>query len=106
MLHGVRAALAAAMLCSAPTALAQAPGLFTGDDDDDFFNDWPFACVELTDGQVRSLVSRQGFASIYLNARHGEGIQVRATRAGWVYLLKVSTCTGWIEYGQRLRPAR
>ncbi len=84
---------------------AQAPGLFTGDDDDDFLGGFPFLCVELTDHQIRNLVRQQGFSDIYLNARHNDGVQVRATRGAWVYLLQVSTCTGWIEYGQRLRPA-
>ena len=103
----ILAVLIGALAGSSPT-LAQAPGMFTGDDDD-YFRGRPYleplVCIEITDHRVREAVREEGFTDIYLNARHDRGIQVRATQGGWVYLLQVSTCTGWILYGQRLRPA-
>jgi len=63
----------------------------------------PLLCVELTDRQIRNAVSAQGYHNIYLNSAIDRRIQVRATRGGWVYLLRVSTCTGAILERQRLR---
>lgn len=65
----------------------------------------PLVCVELTDRQIRNAVSEQGYKNIYLNVRNDRRIQVRATRGEWVYLLRVSTCTGAILDRQRLRRA-
>jgi hypothetical protein len=101
----LRGALVGVALIAGPPAFAQAPGLFTGDDDYDDFFDFPGFCVEITDRQVRNAVSAQGFTNIYLNARHDRAVQVRATRDRTVYLLQVSTCTGSILYGQPLRPS-
>ena len=63
----------------------------------------PLVCVELTDRQIRNAVRDQGYTNINLNVRNDRRIQVRATRGGWVYLLRVSTCTGAILYRDRLR---
>lgn len=63
----------------------------------------PSICVELTDRQIRNAVARQGYRNIYLNVRNDRRIQVRATRGRWVYLLRVSTCTGAILSRDRLR---
>lgn len=65
----------------------------------------PLICVELTDRQIRAAVAAQGYRSIYLNVRNDRGIQVRATKGEWVYLLRVSTCTGAILDRDRLRRA-
>lgn len=65
----------------------------------------PMICVELTDRQVREAVRAQGYTNIFLNVRNDGRIQVRATRGGWVYLLRVSTCTGAILNRERLRRA-
>ena len=65
----------------------------------------PLVCIELTDRQIRNAVRDQGYRNIYLNVRNDRRIQVRATRGGWVYLLRVSTCTGTILYRERLRRA-
>lgn len=63
----------------------------------------PLICVELTDRQIRNAVRDQGYSNISLNAANDRRIQVRATRGGWVYLLRVSTCTGAILGRDRLR---
>ena len=63
----------------------------------------PLICVELTDRQLRNAVSAQGYRNIYLNVRNERRIQVRATKGNWVYLLRVSTCTGAILDRDRLR---
>ena len=63
----------------------------------------PLICVELTDRQIRDAVRSQGYTNIFLNVRNDRRIQVRATRGGWVYLLRVSTCTGAILDRERLR---
>ncbi len=63
----------------------------------------PLLCLELTDRQIRNAVRDQGYSNIYLNVRNDRRIQVRATRGEWVYLLRVSTCTGAILDRQRLR---
>jgi hypothetical protein len=63
----------------------------------------PLICVELTDRQLRNAVSAQGYHNIYLNVRNDRRIQVRATKGNWVYLLRVSTCTGAILDRDRLR---
>jgi len=65
----------------------------------------PLVCIELTDRQIRNAVAAQGYDKIYLNVRNDRRIQVRATKGKWVYLLKVSTCTGAILNRDRLRPA-
>jgi len=62
------------------------------------------AClIELTDSQIRRAVAAQGYKKIYLNVANDRRIQVRATKGEWVYLLKVSTCTGTILDRDRLR---
>lgn len=63
----------------------------------------PLICIELTDRQIRNAVRDQGYTNIYLNVRNDRRIQVRATRGDWVYLLRVSTCTGAILNRDRLR---
>lgn len=65
----------------------------------------PLICIELTDYQIRKAVRDQGYSHIYLNVRNDRRIQVRATRGDWVYLLRVSTCTGTILERERLRRA-
>jgi hypothetical protein len=65
----------------------------------------PAMCVELTDRQIRNAVQSQGYRNIYLNVRNDRRIQVRATRGQWVYLLRVSTCSGEIIERERLRRA-
>ena len=65
----------------------------------------PLVCIELTDRQIRNAVRDQGYTNIYLNVRNDRRIQVRATRGDWVYLLRVSTCTGTILNRERLRRA-
>jgi len=65
----------------------------------------PLICIELTDYQIRNAVAAQGYHNIYLNVRNDRRIQVRATRGDWVYLLRVSTCTGAILDRDRLRRA-
>lgn len=62
------------------------------------------AClIELTDSQIRKAVAAQGYHNIYLNVADNRRIQVRATKGSWVYLLRVSTCTGAILDRDRLR---
>lgn len=104
----VRAALIGSAILAVSPAYAQAPGMFTGDDDAFFdtdpYRDPPF-CIEISDHGLREMVAEQGFTNVYLNVRNDKRIQVRATKGKWVYLLQVSTCTGSIVYGQRLRPA-
>lgn len=63
----------------------------------------PLICVELTDRQIRNAMSEQGYSNIYLNVADNRRIQVRATKGEWVYLLRVSTCTGAILDRDRLR---
>jgi hypothetical protein len=65
----------------------------------------PLICIELTDRQIRNAVRDQGYTNIFLNVRNDRRIQVRATRGEWVYLLRVSTCTGTILDRDRLRRA-
>jgi hypothetical protein len=65
----------------------------------------PLICIELTDRQIRAAVSAQGYHNIYLNVADNRRIQVRATKGDWVYLLRVSTCTGAILDRDRLRRA-
>lgn len=65
----------------------------------------PVICVEMTDYQLRQAMKARGYTNVYLNVRNDHRIQVRATRGGWVYLLRVSTCTGTILDRDRLRPA-
>ena len=61
--------------------------------------------VDLSDSQIRRAVAAQGYSNIYLNVANGHRIQVRATQGDWVYLLRVSTCTGAILDTQKLRKA-
>lgn len=61
--------------------------------------------IELTDSQIRRAVAAQGYTNIYLNVADNHRIQVRATKGEWVYLLRVSTCTGTILDRDRLRHA-
>jgi len=65
----------------------------------------PLICVEMTDYQIRQSVKARGYTNVYLNVRNDRRIQVRATKRGIVYLLRVSTCTGAILDRDKLRPA-
>ena len=65
----------------------------------------PVICIELTDRQIRQAVRNRGYTNVYLNVANNHRIQVRATKGDWVYLLKVSTCTGKILERTKLRPA-
>lgn len=101
-----RAAMVALVLGA--TALSAAPAqaqLSFGFGHDFGFRRHSLICIELTDYQLRNAVSRQGYRQISLNVRNDRRIQVRATRGGWVYLLRVDTCTGAILKRDRLRPA-
>jgi hypothetical protein len=93
-----------ASLAVAPPALAGGPHFGFGFGFNPFFdnNRVPY-CPELTDYQLRRAVARQGFTNIYLNVRHNHRIEVRATRGEWVYLLRVSTCSGSVLGSQKLR---
>lgn len=64
----------------------------------------PRVCI-MTDSQIRRAVRQRGYHDIYLNVANNNRIQVRATRGDWVYLLRVSTCTGRILDRDRLRPS-
>lgn len=92
---------------SAAVLPAQAAGLQFqfGPGTDGFGFRRPLICIELTDFQLRNAVKAQGYSNISLNVRNDRRIQVRATRGDWVYLLRVSTCTGTILERSRLRPA-
>jgi hypothetical protein len=93
-----------ASIAAAPPALAGGPHFGFGFGFSPFFdNDRVPYCPELTDYQLRRAVARQGFTNIYLNVRHEHRIQVRATQGDWVYLLRVSTCSGAILGSERLR---
>jgi hypothetical protein len=65
----------------------------------------PRCPLELSDSQLRRAVARQGYSRIYLNVANERRIQVRATKGGTVYLLRVSTCTGEILEKDALRPS-
>lgn len=90
---------------AAATLPAQAQQFHFGFGTDGFGYRRPLLCVELTDRQIRNAVRDQGYRDISLNVRNDQRIQVRATRGSWVYLLRVSTCTGAILNRDRLRPA-
>lgn len=102
----VLAGIAAALLGAAPQA-AQAQGfLFEfGFGSDGFFRRLPPRTCFMTDRQIRDAVRQRGYHDIYLNVENNNRIQVRATKGEWVYLLRVSTCTGRILDRDRLRPA-
>ena len=102
----IRAGVLAAALCaSALPANAQGMQFHFGFGTDPFGFRRPLICIELTDRQIRNAVRDQGYHNIFLNVANDRRIQVRATRGSWVYLLRVSTCTGTILRRSRLRPA-
>jgi hypothetical protein len=90
------AVLALALGASALPAQAQSRPFQFGLGIDGFGFRRPLICTELTDRQIRTAVRQQGYTNISLNAANNRRIQVRASRGGWVYLLRVSTCTGAI----------
>lgn len=98
----IRAAVLGLAL-GASTLPAAAQGFQFGMGTDGFGFRRPLICVELTDRQIRDAVAAQGYTNIFLNVADNRRIQVRATRGGWVYLLRVSTCTGAILDRQKLR---
>ncbi|MBN9311056.1 hypothetical protein [Devosia sp.] len=100
----VRAAILGLAL-AASAAPAGAAQFHFGFGTDGFGFRRPLICIELTDRQIRNAVRDQGYSNIYLNVSNNRRIQVRATRGDWVYLLRVSTCTGTILSRERLRPA-
>ena len=65
----------------------------------------PLICIELNDSQIRQAVSNKGYHHIFLNVANNHRIQVRATEGDWVYLLRLSTCSGAILEREKLRPA-
>lgn len=99
------AVVAAAFLGAAPQPV-QAQGLFFefGFGDSLFQRLPPRPCF-MSDHAIREAVRRRGYHDIYLNVANDNRIQVRATKGDWVYLLRVSTCTGRILKRERLRPA-
>lgn len=100
----IRAAvLGLALGASALPVQAQSMQFQFGFGTDGFGYRRPLICIELTDRQIRNAVRDQGYTNIYLNVRNDRRIQVRATRGDWVYLLRVSTCTGAILNRDRLR---
>jgi len=100
----VRAAILGFAL-TATTIPAGAAQFHFGFGTDGFGYRRPLICVELTDRQIRNAVGDQGYSHIFLNVRNDRRIQVRATRGDWVYLLRVSTCTGTVLERERLRRA-
>lgn len=100
----LRAAVLGLALVSAAVPASAAQFTF-GFGTDGFGFRRPLVCIELTDRQIRNAVRDQGYSNIYLNVRNDRRIQVRATRGEWVYLLRVSTCTGAILDRDRLRRA-
>jgi hypothetical protein len=100
----LRAAVLGLALVSAAVSASAAQFHF-GFGTDGFGYRRPLVCIELTDRQIRNAVRDQGYTNIYLNVRNDRRIQVRATRGDWVYLLRVSTCTGAILDRDRLRRA-
>ena len=97
-----------ALLLLAPLpAQAQAPGfgVFLGDDERDFFGDYPERITCLTDRQIRDDIAGRGYTNIALNVANRDRIEVRATRDGWVYLLDFNFCSGSILGRTQLRPA-
>jgi len=101
----IRAGLAALLLAATivPAAAQSNLQFKFGFGSDGFGYRRPLLCVELTDRQIRNAIGDQGYSNIYLNARDSKRIQARATRGEWVYLLRVSTCTGQILDRDRLR---
>jgi hypothetical protein len=59
-------------------------------------------CI-LTDQGLRNAIADAGYHDIFLNAPIGRHVQARATRGGWVYLLRVNICSGEIVDRERLR---
>lgn len=100
----LRAAVLGVTLAAA-TVPASAAQFHFGFGTDGFGFRRPLVCIELTDRQIRNAVRDQGYSNIFLNVRNDRRIQVRATRGDWVYLLRVSTCTGTILHRERLRRA-
>lgn len=92
---------------AASTLPAQAAGMQFqfGFSTDGFGFRRPLICIELNDSQIRHAVSSKGYDHIFLNVANNHRIQVRATKGDWVYLLRVSTCTGAILDRDKLRPA-
>lgn len=97
------AVLGLALSASALPVQAQGMQFQFGFGNDGFGFRRPLICIELTDRQIRNAVRNQGYRNISLNVANDRRIQVRATRGNWVYLLRVSTCTGAILDRQRLR---
>lgn len=93
------------LAATAVPAVAAGPQFYFGMGSDGFGYRRPLICVELTDYQIRKSVKEQGYTNVYLNVRNDRRIQVRATRKGYVYLLRVSTCTGTILERQKMHPA-
>jgi hypothetical protein len=92
-----------APLAVAVPAQAASFGFGFGFGTSDRDHEWAPFCLELTDYQLRRAIAGQGFTNIYLNVRDHHRIQARATAGNWVYLLRVSTCTGNVLDSSRLR---
>lgn len=98
-------ALTAALFLGAMPQAAQAQGFVFGFGPEGHFRRLPPRLCMMTDSQIRQAVRQRGYHDIYLNVAIDNRIQVRATRGEWVYLLRVSTCTGRILERERLRPS-
>ncbi|WDR03423.1 hypothetical protein PSQ19_04720 [Devosia algicola] len=115
ILVGLGFCLSAAMMPSA-VAQSQSPafgfqfqppmlkGDFLGDPREFDFRAPPLPMC-LTDRQIRNEIAARGYSAIALNVPNNKRIQVRASQAGWVYLLNFNFCTNQIEGRTRLRPA-
>ena len=103
--NAVRVAVLGVMLAGAAVPVQAASLQFGFGFGDGFGLHRPVICIELTDRQIRQAVRNRGYSNVYLNVANNHRIQVRATKGDWVYLLKVSTCTGTILERTKLRPA-
>ncbi|SEQ38940.1 hypothetical protein SAMN05428969_2877 [Devosia sp. YR412] len=96
------------LLATAMPASAQAPGfgVLFGDEESDFFPDYPERITCMTERQVRDEVAAMGYSDISLNVAMEKHIQVRASREGTVYLIDFNFCTGRVVNTMPLRRAQ
>jgi hypothetical protein len=79
------------------------PGMYFGDDDEDYVPGNGAGGLCFTDYMLRKELSRQGYGDVRLGSSEGREQDVDATRDGQRFKLEVNKCTGVVLSRRRAR---
>jgi hypothetical protein len=97
------AAMAPASAANFSFGFGIGPGMYFGDDDEDYVPGNGAGGLCFTDYMLRQELSRQGYGDIRLGSSEGREQDVDATRGGQRFKLEVNKCTGVVLSRRRAR---